>query len=104
VAGFFLISALAVWSAGLVEREAGRKDPREIVIDEVAGQLLCLLGSPLALADLGAGFVIFRALDIWKPFRRIENLPGGWGVVADDVAAGALGLAALALARFAGYL
>ena len=104
VAGFFLICALAVWSAGLVEREAGRKDPQEIVLDEVAGQLLCLLGSPLALADLGAGFVIFRVLDIWKPFRRIESLPGGWGVVADDVAAGALGLAALALARFAGYL
>ncbi|MEE9257017.1 MAG: phosphatidylglycerophosphatase A [bacterium] len=101
---FLFIAALAVWSAGLMERETGRKDPREVVLDEVAGQLLCLLGSPLTLADLGAAFVIFRILDIWKPFRRIESLPGGWGVVADDVAAGALGWAALALARFAGYL
>ncbi len=101
---FFLWIILAVWSAGVVERESGRKDPPEIVADEVAGQLLCLMGSAPVALHLAAGFVVFRVLDIWKPFRRIEILPGGWGVVADDLVAGGLGWGVLALGRSMGYL
>ncbi len=101
---FFLWVILAVWSAGAFERESGKKDPPEIVADEVAGQLLCLMGAAPAALHLAAGFVVFRVLDIWKPFRRIESLPGGWGVVADDLVAGALGWTVLALGRSMGYL
>ncbi len=103
-AAFPLIAAVAVWSSDFYARESGRQDPQEIVVDEVAGQMLCLLGTPPVATGLGAGFLIFRLFDVWKPFRRVETLPGGWGIVADDILAGILGWCVLALGRFAGYL
>jgi phosphatidylglycerophosphatase A len=75
-----------------------------VVVDEVAGQILCLLAAPLTALGLAAGFLVFRLFDIWKPFRRVEDLPGGWGIVADDILAGILGWCVLASGRLAGYL
>jgi phosphatidylglycerophosphatase A len=91
--------ALGVPAATIVARESGRKDPQFVVIDEVAGQWIALLFSPVDWKHALIALVLFRAFDITKPFpiRRIESLPGGWGIVFDDVAAGlyALGVASL---------
>lgn len=78
--------------------ELGRPDPGRIVIDEVCGQLLALAFLPAAWAPLAVSFVLFRFFDIIKPWpiRRLEKLPGGWGIMADDIGAG---LAAAALSR-----
>jgi phosphatidylglycerophosphatase A len=66
------------------------KDPRFVVIDEVAGMCATMVGQPITAIGLLKGFILFRLFDILKPFpiRRIERLPKGWGIVADDVAAG----------------
>ncbi len=76
-------------------------DPKRAVWDEVAGMWLTCLLLPKTLPWLAAAFVMFRVLDILKPWpiRRFERLPGGWGIMADDVAAGLLGAAALNLAH-----
>jgi phosphatidylglycerophosphatase A len=91
--------ALGVPAATIVARESGRKDPQSVVIDEVAGQAIALLFSPFDWHHAAIALVLFRLFDITKPFPvyRIENLPGGWGIVFDDVAAGlyALGVASL---------
>lgn len=93
------VTALGIWAAGRADRAWGTHDSGRIVIDEVAGYL-----TTMALVDRGhwiplvVGFVIFRALDILKPppVRWLdENLPGGWGVVLDDIAAGVIGMAAM---------
>lgn len=101
---FALAVAGGVWSAGAVERMTGRKDPPEVVVDELAGQLACLLGAEPTLALLAGGLVVFRVLDIAKPWRAVESLPGGWGVMADDLAAGAAGWLLLAAGRGVGLL
>ncbi len=83
--------APAIWSAGVACKYFGHEDPPEVVIDEVVGQWLALAAvNPADWKQWLAAFVLFRALDIAKPFplRRLERLPGGYGVVADDVAAG----------------
>lgn len=81
----------AVWAAHSAERELGRKDPGCIVIDEIIGMCVTLLCLPLTWYSALIGFLLFRLFDITKPppLRRLERLlPGGWGVVADDAAAG----------------
>jgi len=83
----------AVWAAHRTEQILGAKDPGPIVIDEMAGMLVTLVGLAPTGGTLLVGFLLFRLLDIAKPFpiRQLERrLPGGWGVVADDVAAGLL--------------
>ena len=83
--------APAIWSAGVASTSFGREDPPEVVIDEIVGQWLALAAvNPADWKHWLAAFVLFRTLDIAKPFPlgRLERLPGGWGVVADDVAAG----------------
>lgn len=76
---------------------SGQKDPQFVVIDEVAGQLIAMIAVPVAWKSLLISFILFRGFDIVKPppIRSLEQLPGGWGVVLDDVAAGfcALGIA-----------
>ena len=84
----------AVWIAGEAEKIIKQKDPGRIVIDEIAGIMVTLLGLPFNFVSVISGFFIFRILDIIKPFpiRSIENkLSGGAGIVMDDVAAGFLG-------------
>lgn len=96
--------ALAIWSADVATRAWGTSDDGRIVADEIAGQLVTLaplvaLGNPRSLAWVVTGFVLFRVYDIWKPgpVRWLEeNLPGGAGVVMDDVLAGVLGAVTLA--------
>lgn len=102
-----LITAVGVWAASVVARELGKKDPQVVVIDEVAGMLVTMTPVPgVSWPALAVGFVVFRVLDIAKPWpiRRIEGLPGGWGIVLDDVAAGAIGAGLLALLRLARVL
>jgi phosphatidylglycerophosphatase A len=81
---------LAVWAADRGARVLAARDPGCIVIDEMAGILVTLWGLPTDGVVLAAGFVLFRLLDVTKPFpiRRLEKLPGGLGIVADDLAAG----------------
>ncbi len=85
-----VVFAVGCWAAGRVEQASGVKDPGFAVIDEVAGQWLTLVVAPLDPLFYLAGFLLFRLFDIWKPFpiRHIErNVPGGLGIMADDVAA-----------------
>lgn len=86
------VFAVGVVAAGAYARSVGRSDPRPVVIDEVCGQLAALTALPSEWLPLGMAFLAFRLLDIFKPFLigRLEALPGGWGIMADDMAAGIL--------------
>jgi phosphatidylglycerophosphatase A len=100
---------LAIWSADVMTRVWASEDDGRIVADEIAGQLVTLLpliafGNPHALGWVVTGFVLFRVYDVWKPgpVRWLEeNLPGGAGVVMDDVLAGVFAAATLAAAMLA---
>ena len=98
------VTLIGIPAATLVCRGSGIKDPQFVVIDEVAGQLVALIGLPLAWQTFVAGFVLFRIFDMWKPFpiRRLERLPEGTGIVVDDIAAGIYALVIMhLLLRFA---
>ena len=82
--------ALGVWSAGKAEQLLACKDASCIVVDEIAGILLAYLAVPIAVLPLLVGFILFRLFDIIKPVPRLEALPGGWGVMLDDMMAGLL--------------
>jgi len=93
-------SAVGGWASEHYERERGVNDPPDCVIDEVAGQFVACAFAPRTLAAYAVTFLLFRVLDILKPWpiRLVERLPGGLGIVADDVLAGVLsGLAIIAL-------
>jgi phosphatidylglycerophosphatase A len=96
--------APGIWAAGRAARDRKAKDPGFVVVDEVLGVWVALLGATAhnGMSWLGA-FVLFRVFDIWKPppVRQLERLPGGWGIVADDLAAG---LWAAVLLRAAGWI
>ncbi|MBI4341170.1 MAG: phosphatidylglycerophosphatase A [Candidatus Omnitrophica bacterium] len=81
-----------VWASGVVARRLGDQDPSVVVIDEFAGMWLAVAGLPKAWPVIGAAFLLFRILDIGKfpPMKQLEHLPGGWGIMLDDVAAGAI--------------
>jgi phosphatidylglycerophosphatase A len=85
-----VLTALGVWSATLAERQLGVTDPGVVVIDEVVGMLATLAFMPLRWAGVLVGFLLFRLFDIIKPYPcgKAERLPGGWGIMADDVLAG----------------
>ena len=99
LAAIALTLVFGIPAATIVARESGRHDPQFVVIDEVAGQWIALLFSPADWRHALIALILFRLFDITKPFpvRRLEQLPGGWGIVFDDVAAGlyALGVASL---------
>ena len=99
IAGIILSTALGIPAATIAARESGRHDPGFVVIDEVAGQWIALLGSPADWRHALIALLLFRLFDITKPFpaRQLERLPAGWGIVFDDVAAGlyAWGVAAV---------
>jgi len=85
----------------------GGKDPQIICIDEVAGVMVTWIAAPRTTVGLIAGFVLFRILDVWKPWpaRLAERrLPGGAGIVFDDVLAGMWGALCLLGARSLGLL
>jgi phosphatidylglycerophosphatase A len=86
-----VVTLVGIWASNVVVRETGEKDPQRIVIDEAAGVLLALAAAPPTWTGVALAVVLFRAFDITKPFpaRRVEKLPAGYGVVLDDVVAGA---------------
>lgn len=99
VAGILVSSWLSVlWGPWAIERY-GRSDPKQFTLDEFAGQWVALLALPIAFpADLwscacviGGQFVLFRVFDVFKvpPASQAESLPAGWGVLVDDLVAGA---------------
>jgi phosphatidylglycerophosphatase A len=92
-----VITIIGIPPSTTVARESGVKDPGFVVIDEVAGQMIALIGVPLNWKYLLAGFILFRAFDIVKPFplRRLEKLPEGTGIMMDDVGAGLYALVLL---------
>ena len=99
IAAILLSIVIGVPAATIAARESGREDPGFVVIDEVSGQWIALLGCPVDWWHPLIALALFRIFDITKPFpaRQLENLPEGWGIVFDDVAAGlyAWGVAAL---------
>ena len=93
------VTAIGVVAASRAESAYRRRDPGLIVIDEVAGMLLTLAAVPVGFWGAMVGFFAFRLFDVVKPFpaRRAERLPGGWGVMADDLVAGLYAQALLRL-------
>jgi phosphatidylglycerophosphatase A len=80
----------SVAAATRLSRRLGIEDPGVVVVDEVVGMWVTLLFVPLTPVTAAAGFLLFRALDVFKPWpaRDMESLPGGWGIMSDDVMAG----------------
>jgi phosphatidylglycerophosphatase A len=84
------VSGLGVWAADRAARALRLKDPGPVVIDEAAGLLVTLAGVPVTWLSAVLAFFLFRAMDILKPppARQAEALPGGWGIMIDDLFAG----------------
>lgn len=89
------VTIIGTWAASRTERMTGRKDPGKVVVDEVAGQLIALMAVPTGFwvgfpVPVLVAFILFRIFDIVKPYpaRRLEAIPGGLGIMADDLVAG----------------
>jgi len=106
--GLFVVAAVGTWAAEIEAQRRGATDPKGIVVDEVAGQWLTYLvalpfvalATSIQLAIFAvAGFLLFRFFDVVKPWpiRAFEKLPGGIGIVADDLAAGYFAAATLGI-------
>lgn len=89
----FLATAIGIPAATIVAQESGREDPGHVVIDEVAGQWLTLAVCRADWPHALLAFALFRLFDITKPWpiRKLEALPGGWGIMLDDLGAGLFG-------------
>jgi phosphatidylglycerophosphatase A len=105
------VTAIAVTLIGIpaatrVARAMGIEDPSQVVIDEVAGQMIAFIYVPLNWHNVLAALILFRAFDITKPFpiRRLEHLPEGTGIMLDDVGAGLYALAIMQLLLHFGIL
>src|ERR1700731_169936 len=92
-----LVTLIGIPPSTVVARESGIEDPGFVVIDEVAGQMIAVIAVLLHWKYMLAGFILFRSFDIVKPFplRRLEALPGGTGIMMDDVGEGLYALAVL---------
>ncbi len=90
LAASIVVLLVGVAAAGRVAKLVGVEDPGLVVVDEVAGQWITLTALPFTPAVALAGFVLFRVMDVVKPWpaRDLERLHGGWGIMADDVMAG----------------
>jgi phosphatidylglycerophosphatase A len=106
IAAAVLVMLIGIPAATRVARESGIKDPGFVVIDEVAGQLIALIGAPLAWKTLLASLILFRVFDIVKPppLRHLEQAPEGAGIMLDDVGAGLYALAVMQGLRHFGWL
>lgn len=92
--------AVGVWLCRVAVEDLSDPDPSAVVWDEIVGYLVTMYQAPVGWVWVVAGFALFRLFDIWKPFpiRQIERrLPGGWGVMVDDVMAAAYACAVLQL-------
>ncbi len=102
-----VIFAVGCRVSGKAEIELQKTDAQQIVIDELCGFMIAMVGHPVGLASVTAGFVFFRIFDIWKPWPLRwfqEKLSGGLGVMMDDVGAGIYAnLAGLVILRAAGW-
>ncbi len=94
-----LVLALGVWSGNVAERHFRQVDPGPVVLDEVAGMLITLALIPVTVSGAIVGFLIFRLFDVIKPWpaNRLEALPGGLGMMADDAMAAVYGNIAMRL-------
>ena len=98
--GFFLLCGIGflvgIWACQTLITETDH-DPKRGVWDEFAGMWITCLFLPKTFVWLALAFLVFRILDIWKPWpiRKFEALPGGLGIMADDVAAGVVGAVGL---------
>jgi phosphatidylglycerophosphatase A len=97
---------VGVWATDIYARRIGKDDPSECVIDEVAGQWLACAAAPLTLLGFALAFVLFRVFDISKlwPVSLGERLPGGWGIMTDDMIAGVLSAIVIAALRWQGLV
>jgi phosphatidylglycerophosphatase A len=98
-----VLTPLGIWASTRTAEIRQMKDPQIVVVDEVLGQWITLAGaSALDLPHIAAALLLFRLFDITKPWpvRKLESLPAGTGIVADDLAAGIYGAAVLAALRF----
>jgi len=97
---------LSIYVADKAEKIYQKKDDQRIVIDEIIGLQITMLPVAITVLHLCVGFVLFRVFDILKPFpiNNLQRLPGGWGVVIDDVAAGIYAGVLMMLLIFFGVL
>ncbi len=86
VATIAALFGVGIWSSTVAEHHFGRIDPAPVVLDEVVGMLITLAFLPVSIGGALVGFLVFRILDVIKPWpsARFESLPGGLGVMADD--------------------
>ena len=100
------VVAIGIPAATCVARSSGVKDPPFVVIDEVAGQLLTVVGVPVSWKSLLLSFILFRVFDIFKPppIRWLEGFRNGVGIVIDDIGAGLYALVTMHLLLHAGIL
>ena len=96
-AGVVIITLIGVPASAVASKNAGDDDPSFVVIDEVAGQALTFFFVPFSFTNIILGFAAFRVFDIMKPWpiRKLESLPYGIGIMADDLLAGVYACAAL---------
>jgi phosphatidylglycerophosphatase A len=90
LAAVLALLALSFYVADQAEKIYQKKDDQRIVIDEIIGFQITMLPVAINVPGICAGFVLFRIFDILKPFpiKNLQRLPGGWGIVVDDVIAG----------------
>jgi phosphatidylglycerophosphatase A len=86
VGAILVLFAIGIWSGTVAEHYFGGIDPAPVVMDEVVGMLITLAFLPVSVTGALVGFLVFRVLDVVKPWpsARFERLPGGLGVMADD--------------------
>jgi phosphatidylglycerophosphatase A len=97
-----VIFVVGVITSSIVEKTLNLTDPSRVVIDEWVGQWIALIMIPKTVAFGIGSFLLFRLLDVWKPgpIRRLGDLPGGWGIMLDDVGAGFAALILLQAIRW----
>ncbi len=100
MAATMALTILAIVAAERYEQQSEKHDSKEIVIDELAGMLVTMTWLPVTWQSFVIGFLVFRFFDVLKPFPISyfdKKVPGGFGVVADDLVAGILGNVVLQL-------